>query len=120
MPAAVAILPPAMFKVNWKGMFLYGPDLSCALTAIGGLAALTGLLRVVKARRSLPGQPPARRASFIDVDTITTGHAAPCRHARNRRSDRGWHLARQLACRIGSAQDEQLGISRTVDQHLVR
>lgn len=63
VPAAVAILPPAMFKVNWKGMFLYGPDLSCALTAIGGLAALTGLLRVVKARRSLPGQPPARRAA---------------------------------------------------------
>jgi hypothetical protein len=44
--------------VNWKGMFLYSPDISCALTAIGGLAALTGLLRVARARRSLPGQPP--------------------------------------------------------------
>ncbi len=58
VPAAIAILPPAMFKVSWKGMFLYGPDISCALTGIGGLAALTGLLRVARARWSLPGQPP--------------------------------------------------------------
>ncbi len=32
----------------WKGLLLYGPDMSCALTGIGGLSALTGLLRMIK------------------------------------------------------------------------
>ncbi len=31
IPAAVAVMPTALFKVNWKGLFLYGPDMSCAL-----------------------------------------------------------------------------------------
>ncbi len=54
--------------VNWKGMFLYSPDISCALAATGGLAALTGLLRVVKAGRAPPASlggphPHQRRAA---------------------------------------------------------
>ncbi len=32
----------------WKGLLLYSPDMSCALTRIGGLSALTGLLRMIK------------------------------------------------------------------------
>ena len=55
VPAAIAVLP-AKFKVNWKAMFLYGPDVSYALTAIGGLAALTGILRIAKAARAPCGQ----------------------------------------------------------------
>jgi hypothetical protein len=60
-PAAIAVLPAAMFKVGWKGLFLYGPDVSCALAGIGGLAALTGLLRAAKAALSLPGRHPSRQ-----------------------------------------------------------
>ena len=60
VPAVIAVMPRAVFKVNWKGLFLYGPDMSCALAGIGGLAALTGLLRIAKAARSLPGRPPTR------------------------------------------------------------
>jgi len=63
IPAAVAIVPTAVFKVNWKGLFLYGPDMSCALVAIGGLSALTGLLRVMKAARSGCSRPPSRHMS---------------------------------------------------------
>ena len=40
IPAAVAVVPTAVFKVNWKGLFLYGPDMSCALAGIGGLSAV--------------------------------------------------------------------------------
>jgi CubicO group peptidase (beta-lactamase class C family) len=58
-PAAIAVIPKAMFKVGWKGLFLYGPDITCALAGIGGLAALTGLLRTAKAARTLRGRPPA-------------------------------------------------------------
>jgi hypothetical protein len=58
-PAAIAVIPSAAFKVGWKGLFLYGPDISCTLAGIGGLAALAGLLRTAKAARSLPGRPPA-------------------------------------------------------------
>lgn len=61
VPAAIAVMPPAMFKVNWKGLFLYGPDMSYTAAGIGGLAALTGLLRAAKAARSLPGRPPSRQ-----------------------------------------------------------
>ncbi len=61
IPAAVAIVPTAAFKVNWKGLFLYGPDMSCALAAIGGLSALTGLLRVIKTGRSARSRTPARQ-----------------------------------------------------------
>jgi CubicO group peptidase (beta-lactamase class C family) len=53
IPAAAAVVPAAVFKVNWKGLFLYGPDMSCALAGIGGLSALTGLLRVIKAEHSV-------------------------------------------------------------------
>jgi hypothetical protein len=59
VPTAVAVISKAMLKVNWRGLFLYGPDVSCALAGIGGLPALTGLLRAAKAARSLPGRPPA-------------------------------------------------------------
>ncbi len=59
IPAAIAVLP-ARFKVNWKGMFLYGPDVSYALTGIGGLAALTGLLRTAKTARALRGKTRSR------------------------------------------------------------
>ncbi len=45
------------FKVNWKGMFLYGPDVSYALAGIAGLAALTGLLRIAKQRERCGGRP---------------------------------------------------------------
>ena len=64
IPAAAAVMPTALFKVNWKGLFLYGPDMSCALAGIGGLSALTGLLRVIKALKaehSVRGRPPARQ-----------------------------------------------------------
>jgi len=64
IPAAVAVVPTAAFKVNWKGLFLYGPDMSCALAGIGGLSALTGLIRVikaVKARRPVRSRTPARQ-----------------------------------------------------------
>jgi len=64
IPAAVAVAPTAVFKVNWKGLFLYGPDMSCALAAISGLSALTGLLRVIKtinAEHPVRGRPPARQ-----------------------------------------------------------
>ena len=64
IPAAVAVVPTAVFKVNWKGLFLYGPDMSCALATIGGLSALTGLLRVIKAINAghpVRGRPPARQ-----------------------------------------------------------
>jgi len=50
--AAIAVVPTAVFKVNWKGLFLYGPGMSYALAGIGGPSALTGLLRVIKAGRS--------------------------------------------------------------------
>jgi hypothetical protein len=53
VPAAIAVVPTTLFKVNWKGLFLYGPDMSCALAAIGGLSALTGLLRVIKAGQTV-------------------------------------------------------------------
>jgi len=62
VPAAVAVGPTAVFKVNWKGLFLYGPDMSCALAGIGGLSALTGILRVIeaiKAGHPARGRPPA-------------------------------------------------------------
>jgi hypothetical protein len=59
IPAAIAVLP-ARFKVNWKGMFLYGPDVSYALTAIGGLATLTGVLRIAKAARAPRGRSRPR------------------------------------------------------------
>ena len=36
------------------------------------------------------------------------------------RSHVGRHLAVRLPCRIGTAQDEQVGASRPVDQHLGR
>jgi CubicO group peptidase (beta-lactamase class C family) len=58
IPAAVAIVPAALFKVSWKGLFLYGPDMSCALAAIGGLSALTGLLRVIRTEQPVRGSPP--------------------------------------------------------------
>ncbi len=61
IPAAVAVVPTAVFKVNWKGLVLYGPDMSCALAGIGGLSALTGLLRVIKTGQSVPSRPPARQ-----------------------------------------------------------
>ena len=64
IPAVVAVVPTAVFKVNWKGLFLYGPDMSCALAGIGGLSALTGLLRVIKtinAEHPVRGQTPARQ-----------------------------------------------------------
>jgi CubicO group peptidase (beta-lactamase class C family) len=61
IPAAVAVVPAAVFKVNWKGLFLYGPDMSCALAGIGGLSALTGLLRVIKAGH--PARTRARRSA---------------------------------------------------------
>jgi len=61
IPAAVAVVPTAVFKVNWKGLFLYGPDMSCALAGIGGLSALTGLLRVVIAGHSVRGCGPRGR-----------------------------------------------------------
>ena len=61
IPAAIAVVPTALFKVNWKGLFLYGPDMSCALAGIGGLSALTGLLRVIKAGQSVRSRPPARQ-----------------------------------------------------------
>jgi len=64
IPAALAVVPTALFKVNWKGLFLYGPDMSCALAGIGGLCALTGLLRVIKAVNTgqpIRGSPPARQ-----------------------------------------------------------
>ena len=60
IPAAVALVPTAMFKVKWKGLLLYGPDMSCALAAISGLYALAGLLRVIKAEHPGRGRPPAR------------------------------------------------------------
>jgi hypothetical protein len=66
IPAAVAAVPTAVFKVNWKGLFLYGPDMSCALAGIGGLSALTGILRVMKAIKAghpARGRPPACRMS---------------------------------------------------------
>jgi CubicO group peptidase (beta-lactamase class C family) len=55
--AAVAVVPPKVAKANWKGLFLYGPDMSSALLAIGGLSALTGLIRGAKAGRSLRRRP---------------------------------------------------------------
>ena len=61
IPAAVAVVPTAVFKVNWKGLFPYGPDMSCALAGIGGLSALTGLLRVIKAGHSVRSRPLTRR-----------------------------------------------------------
>jgi len=61
IPAAVAVVPTAVFRVNWKGLFLYGPDMSCALAGIGGLSALTGLLRVIKAGH--PARTRARRSA---------------------------------------------------------
>lgn len=64
IPAAAAVVPTALFKVNWKGLFLYGPDMSCALAGIGGLSALTGLLRVmkdIKEERSVRGRPLTRQ-----------------------------------------------------------
>jgi hypothetical protein len=42
IPAAIAVVPRAVFKVNWKGLFLYGPDMSGALVGIGGFSALAG------------------------------------------------------------------------------
>jgi len=51
----------ALFKVNWKGLFLYGPDMSCALAGIGGLSALTGILRVIKTRQPVHSRPPTRQ-----------------------------------------------------------
>ena len=57
IPAAAAVMPTALFKVNWKGLFLYGPDMSCALAGIGGLSALTGLLRVIKTEQSVRSRP---------------------------------------------------------------
>jgi len=61
IPAAVAVMPAALFKVNWKGLFLYGPDMSCALAGIGALSALTGLLRVITAGQSVRSRPPTRQ-----------------------------------------------------------
>ncbi len=61
IPAAVAVVPAAAFKVKWKGLFLYGPDMSCALAGIGALSALNGLLRVIKAGRPARTRPPTRR-----------------------------------------------------------
>lgn len=61
IPAAIAVMPTSVFKVNWKGLFLYAPDMSCALAGIGGLSALTGLLRVVKAEQSVHSRPPTRQ-----------------------------------------------------------
>jgi len=63
IPAAIAVVPTAVFKVNWKGLFLYGPDMSCALAGIGGLPALTGLLRVIKAGHSIRSRPSSRQMS---------------------------------------------------------
>ena len=59
--AAVAVMPTAVFKVNWKGLLRYGPDMSWALAGIGGLSALTGLLRVIKAGHPVRSRPPARQ-----------------------------------------------------------
>jgi hypothetical protein len=63
IPAAVAVVPTAVFKVNWKGLFLYGPDMSGALAGIGGLSALTGILRVIKTEYSarVRSRPPTRQ-----------------------------------------------------------
>ena len=61
IPTAVAVMPAAVFKVNWKGLFLYGPDMSCALAGIGGLSALTGLLRVIKTEHAARSRSPARQ-----------------------------------------------------------
>lgn len=68
IPAAIAVVPTAVFKVNWKGLFLYGPDMSCALTAIGGLSAHTGLLRVMKAEHSICSRAPKRAGSGEPVE----------------------------------------------------
>jgi hypothetical protein len=38
--------------VNWNGLRLYGPDVSAALIAIGGLSGLTGVLRLAKLARN--------------------------------------------------------------------
>lgn len=57
-------MPTALFKVNWKGLFLYGPDMSCALAGIGGVSALTELLRVMKGlkdERSVRSRPLTRQ-----------------------------------------------------------
>jgi hypothetical protein len=61
IPAAVAVVPTALFKVNWKGLFLYGPDMSCALAGIGGLSALRDFPGLSKPdNRSAAARQPAR------------------------------------------------------------
>ena len=69
IPAAVTVVPTAAFKVNWKGLFLYGPDMSCALAGIGGLSALTGLLRVIKTLKA--GHPVRSRTPARQMPTTT-------------------------------------------------
>lgn len=53
IPVAIAVVPPRMFKVGWKGLRLYGPDLSYALTAIGGVFVAKAALRAAKMARRL-------------------------------------------------------------------
>jgi hypothetical protein len=79
-------MPTAVFKVNWKGLFLYGPDMSCALAGIGGLSALTGLLRVIKAGHPVRSRPPGRQMP------------AATRLRLRRRSRAGGRPRREVGC----------------------
>jgi hypothetical protein len=66
VPTAVAVLPPVIFRVPWKGLRLYGPDVAWALIAAGGLSAATGVVRALTRARprstaTRSPAPPRRR-----------------------------------------------------------